>query len=99
MSGGSLDYVFYKLDDAVDSIEKRATTPLHKAFAAHLRDVSAALHDLEWVFSCDYSDGDEVEALRKVVNKEMELEAATKQAEIALLQLKNVLCKQEYKHE
>jgi len=99
MSGGSLDYVCYKLDDAVDSIEKRATTPLHKAFAAHLKDVSKALHDLEWVFSGDYSDGDEVEAIRKVVNKEMELDAATKQAEIALLQLKNVLCKQEYKHE
>ena len=93
MSGGSLDYVFYKLDDAVDSIEKRATTPLHKAFAAHLRDVSKALHDLEWVYSCDYSDGDEVEAIRKVINKEMELNAATKQAKIALEQLKNVLCK------
>ena len=91
MSGGSLDYVFYKLDDAVDSIEKRATTPLHKAFAVHLKDVSKALHDLEWVFSCDYSDGDEVEAIRKVVNKEMELEAATNNARIALKQLQDVL--------
>ncbi len=91
MSGGSLDYVFYKLDDAVDSIEKRATTPLHKAFAAHLRDVSKALHDLEWVYSCDYSEGQEVESLRKVINKEMELKAATEQAEFALKQLKDVL--------
>lgn len=99
MSGGSLDYVFYKLDDAIEVIERRATTVLQTAFAVHLKDVSKALHDLEWVFSGDYSDGDEVEAIRKVVNKEMELDAATKQAEIALLQLKNVLCKQEYKHE
>lgn len=93
MSGGSLDYVCYRLDDAVDSIEKRATTPLQKAFAAHLRDVSKALHDLEWVYSCDYSDGDEVEAIRKVVNKEMELNAATEQANIALKELQSVLGK------
>ena len=95
MSGGSLDYVFYKLDDAVDSIEKRATTVLQKAFAAHLRDVSKALHDLEWVYSCDYSDGDEVEAIRKVVNKEMELEAATNDAKIALKQLQDALSAQD----
>ena len=91
MSGGSLDYVCYKLDDAIEVIERRATTVLQKAFAAHLKDVSKALHDLEWVFSGDYGDGDDVEALRKVVNKEMELEAATNDARIALKQLQDVL--------
>ena len=91
MSGGSLDYVCYKLDDAIEVIERRATTVLQIAFAAHLKDVSKALHDLEWVYSGDYSDGDDVEALRKVVNKEMELKAATEQAEFALKQLKDVL--------
>ena len=91
MSGGSLDYVCYKLDDAIEVIERRATTVLQKAFAKHLKDVAKALHDLEWVYSGDYSDGDDVEALRKVVNKEMELEAATEQAEFALKQLKDVL--------
>ena len=91
MSGGSLDYVCYKLDDAIEVIERRATTVLQIAFAAHLKDVSKALHDLEWVFSGDYGDGDDVEALRKVVNKEMELKAATEQAEFALKQLKDVL--------
>ena len=91
MSGGSLDYVCYKVDDAIDNIEKRATTVLQIAFAAHLKDVSKALHDLEWVFSGDYSEGQEVESLRKVINKEMELKAATEQAEFALKQLKDVL--------
>lgn len=91
MSGGSLDYVCYKLDDAIEVIERRATTVLQIAFAAHLKDVSKALHDLEWVFSGDYGDGDDVEALRKVVNKEMELEAATNNARIALKQLQDVL--------
>ena len=91
MSGGSLDYVCYKLDDAIEVIERRATTVLQIAFAAHLKDVSKALHDLEWVYSGDYSEGQEVESLRKVINKEMELKAATEQAEFALKQLKDVL--------
>ncbi len=91
MSGGSLDYVCYKVDDAIDTIEKRATTVLQKAFAKHLKDVVNALHDLEWVYSGDYSEGQEVESLRKVINKEMELKAATEQAEFALKQLKDVL--------
>ncbi len=91
MSGGSLDYVCYKLDDAIEVIERRATTVLQIAFAKHLKDVAKALHDLEWVYSGDYSDGDDVEALRKVVNKEMELEAATNNASIALKQLQDVL--------
>ena len=91
MSGGSLDYVCYKLDDAIEVIERRATTVLQIAFAKHLKDVAKALHDLEWVYSGDYSDGDDVEALRKVVNKEMELEAATNNARIALKQLQDVL--------
>ncbi len=90
MSGGSLDYVCYKVDDAIDTIEKRATTVLQKAFAKHLKDVAKALHDLEWVYSGDYSEGQEVESLRKVINKEMELKAATEQAEFALKQLKDV---------
>ena len=91
MSGGSLDYVCYRLDDAIDTIERRATTTLHKAFSSHLRDISKALHDLEWVFSGDYCEGQEVESLHKVVNKEMELEAATNDARTALKQLQDVL--------
>ena len=39
MSGGSLDYVCYKVDDAIDTIEKRATTVLQKAFAKHLMGI------------------------------------------------------------
>ena len=91
MSGGSLEYAYSKLSYIADDVERLATTPLQKAFVKHLRDVSKALHDLEWVFSGDYGDGDEVESLKKVVNKQMELEAATNDARIALKQLQDVL--------
>jgi len=95
MSGGSLEYCFYKVDVAVEVIERRAKTVLQKAFAAHLRDVSKALHDLEWVFSGDYGEGDEIEALSKIVNKKMELEVATNDAKIALKQLQDALSAQD----
>ncbi len=31
MSGGSLDYICYKLDDVIDTVESRAKTALQKA--------------------------------------------------------------------
>jgi hypothetical protein len=70
MSGGSLDYIYGKVEDAADSIRGRAFKPLHLAFAEHLRLVATALHDLEWVFSSDTSPGDEDAAILKVLNKQ-----------------------------
>ena len=35
-------------------------------FVEHLKLVSTAMHDIEWVDSGDYGPGDEVEALEKV---------------------------------
>lgn len=61
MSGGSLNYLYrrllYDADFACD-------TPERKAFAAHLKLVARALHDIEWVDSGDYGPGDENEAIR-----------------------------------
>lgn len=91
MSGGSLNYVYGKVDLAADTIEDSAETPLHRAFAAHLRKVAKALHDLEWVWSSDYGPGDEIEAIRAVLGEGAEIEAATERAEKALAELKSAL--------
>lgn len=80
MSGGSLDYVYIRVEDAAWSIGKRAETPLHKAFAKHLHYVAAALHDLEWLYSGDYSDGREVDSIRRCLSPEAELEAIIQEA-------------------
>ena len=66
MSGGSLDYVYHRVNDVAEIILKRAECPEHKAFAKHLYKVSKALHDLEWVWSGDCSDGD-IEAIMAVI--------------------------------
>lgn len=91
MSGGSLNYIYRSMDSAAFDVESRAETPLHHAFASHLRKVAKALHDLEWVWSSDYGPGDEVEAIRAVLGEGAEIEAATERAEKALADLTSAL--------
>lgn len=68
MSGGSLDYVYYRVREAAESIrEGEDSTTLHKAFAAHLDLVADALHDLEWEQSGDCGKGDADKAIREVL--------------------------------
>jgi hypothetical protein len=81
MSGGSLNYVYARVDEAADEIRSRARCPEHRAFAAHLDLVSAALKDIEWMFSCDTGPGDELPAIRKVVTPEMVLRQTVAEAE------------------
>jgi uncharacterized cysteine cluster protein YcgN (CxxCxxCC family) len=64
MSGGSYDYVYSKIED----IELRNNHCDHRraAFQKMLKLVAAAMHDIEWVDSCDYGKGDEHKAIDKV---------------------------------
>lgn len=73
MSGGSMDYLCFKVDDA--SFGKH--TAERRAFAEHLKLVAKALHDIEWVDSCDYGPGDESEAIRACLAPGAVLAAAT----------------------
>lgn len=70
MSGGSLDYVYYKVEEAASEVSRRAETPLQKAFAKHLESVAKALHDLEWMWSGDTSEGSEVKAIKECLGKQ-----------------------------
>lgn len=76
MSGGSLDYVYQRVENAADEIASRGTTAEHKAFAAHLRLVAKALHDLEWVWSSDYGRGDENAAIMALITPKNVLDYA-----------------------
>lgn len=68
MSGGSLDYVYSKIEDVAESVRVRADgNPLYLAFADHLKLVAVALHDIEWVTSGDSSQGDDTEAIERVL--------------------------------
>ena len=69
MSGGSWDYFYGRLEDVASRLQCERD-PLRKAFGAHLQKCAKALHDIEWVDSCDYSPGDEVEAIKAVLGSD-----------------------------
>lgn len=81
MSGGSMDYVCYKVGDA-------ASMTHDPEFAELLRDAAKVLHDEEWWMSCDMSketyletlaafkakwfSGDRSERLKGYIDKDIE---------------------------
>lgn len=91
MSGGSLDYVYVKVEDAANDVASRAETPEHRAFAAHLQKVAKALKALEWMWSCDTSRGSEREAVMACIAPSDVLAEAVRNAERAKAELEAVL--------
>jgi hypothetical protein len=93
MSGGSYDYVYGRIKDFAEQI--RTTDPasrsLRLAFKQHLLLVAKAAHAIEWVDSCDYKTGDEIEYIRAVLAPEAELNAAREEAEKTLRLLQETL--------
>jgi len=66
MSGGSFDYAFRHVENMADELSTQKCG-LRKAFAKHLHLVAIAMHDIEWVDSSDYGEGDEIDAIKKAL--------------------------------
>lgn len=63
MSGGSWDYVYFRIDEAaIRLMESR--DPLRRALGKKMEKVSQAMHDIEWVDSCDSRPGSEIPAIK-----------------------------------
>ena len=89
MSGGSWDYCYQKIDEMADRMQNEKE-PYRRAFGQHLRDVAKAMHDVEWVDSCDSSPGDDRAAIEKVMGKNakaLELEIVKEDARKLIKQL------------
>jgi len=72
MSGGRLNYSYLKVRGMAEDVRSWSDRQLHKDFANHLEEVAKALHDLEWMFSCDTSPGSEDEAINNVLRRRPE---------------------------
>lgn len=83
MSGGSMDYLYARVGDAVFS----HNTPARRAFAVHLEKVAAALRAIEWNDSGDGADNEE-ELIRACLSPGATLDAARLAAEQALTLLR-----------
>jgi hypothetical protein len=66
MSGGSWNYVFCKIEDAAFEL-KRSECLYRRILGNQMELISKAMHDIEWVDSCDYSKGDEMKALKEAI--------------------------------
>lgn len=62
MSGGSYNYAYRHIDEIADKLVN-SKSALRRAFGRHLQLVAKACHDIEWVDSCDYGEGDDVLAI------------------------------------
>lgn len=73
MSGGSYDYLCYKIDDAANILMAKHQPDYRRAFGKHLRLIAKAMHDVEWVDSCDMSNGDDKKSIMLCIGHEQVL--------------------------
>lgn len=86
MSGGSLDYIYSRVEDAAWTVAK-SQDQLHLAFAKHLFAVAEALRDTEWVLSGDSGPGDDHKAILRVITPQAVLTSLIDNAEKMQAQL------------
>ena len=91
MSGGSLDYVYGRVEEANADLCRHDLTQTQKAFARHLVKVAKALHDIEWVLSGDYGDGDDTKAIMECIGKSDIIDTAIENAEKAMMELQKAV--------
>lgn len=90
MSGGSWDYICYKVSDAGDRL-RRESCPHRQALGWHLKDIADALHDIEWVDSADKSPGDEIPSIMKCINAKDVLHYSVNDAKKMIEKLENII--------
>lgn len=66
MSGGSWDYVYYKVEEAAERLQSEKC-PHRRVLGDRLKLYAKALHDIEWVDSGDKVRGDEMEAIYRAL--------------------------------
>ncbi|MDY6845289.1 MAG: hypothetical protein SVW57_14520 [Thermodesulfobacteriota bacterium] len=63
MSGGSYEYLCYKIEEATRKL-RQSKNPLRRAFGEKLQLFATAMHDIEWVDSGDYGTGEDEKAIK-----------------------------------
>ena len=65
MSGGSWDYVCYRIQDAADRL-CCCGVPERQALGKHMQKIAHAMHEIEWVDSADSSHPADSKAIAAV---------------------------------
>ena len=69
MSGGSYDYICFKIKQFSYDIRNQENNTLRKEFSEILKDISEVAYAIEWADSCDTSQESANESLRIFFNK------------------------------
>lgn len=70
MSGGSWEYVCYKISEAGQRLQGEAC-PYRRALSDVVLKLAKVMHDIEWVDSCDMGEGDDVKAIKEFMGREV----------------------------
>ncbi len=81
MSGGSYEYLCYKMEDAAQTLMGKTQPPYRQAFGELMMRCAKAMHDVEWVDSCDKSPGDDEESIMKCISSSDVLRVTVQEAE------------------
>lgn len=90
MSGGSWDYLYQQLEYPVERL-KHSPIPERRAFGHLLEKVQTALHDIEWVDSNDYGEGEEIPAIRAAMGEMAVPKLLIKEAKEAMENLQKAI--------
>lgn len=89
MSGGSWDYVCFKIEDAADRLGEDRSA-MRRGLGQHMKLIAHAMHEIEWVDSNDKSwpsDRDAIKAVFEDFKEKPELEILIKDAKELIEQL------------
>jgi len=90
MSGGSWDYVCYKIEEAAERL-RESKDPLRRALGDHMNLIAKAMHDIEWVDSGDYGKDGDREAIQAIFGQDwhkVEMVELIDEADLVLYRLR-----------
>lgn len=85
-----MNYLYGKIEEDANF---HLYSPERKAFREHLDKVIKALHDIEWVDSCDYSKGSENLSIMACITDTALLESAIKTAKVSISELQEIIAR------
>jgi hypothetical protein len=68
MSGGSYDYLCYKMEDAGQRLIAKHQPAYRRAFGELMMKCAKAMHDVEWADSGDKGTGDDEETIMDCIH-------------------------------
>ncbi len=87
MSGGSYDYICYKMEDAAKQLLIKEQPNYRRAFGQLMMCCAKAMHDVEWVDSCDMGRGDDQESIMQCILKQDVLAFTIEEAKSTIKEL------------